>query len=208
LPGIKVKGTKKFQHPFIESRDFGKCELMYEVRFHGRGGQGAVTASKILATAAFYENKWVTSFPFFGTERRGAPVTAFTRIDGEKIELRSQIYEPDAVVVLDRSLMDVVDVTSGLKSDGIIVVNGSTGDVRDSGKFRVAYVDATSIALRNGLGDPSHPIVNTSILGSFAKVSGAVSIESIKKATYEMVPSKKEQNVRAVQEAYEETEVS
>ncbi|MEM0127483.1 MAG: 2-oxoacid:acceptor oxidoreductase family protein [Thermoplasmatales archaeon] len=181
---------------------------MYEIRFHGRGGQGAVTASKILATAAFFENKWVTSFPFFGTERRGAPVTAFTRIDESRIELRSQIYEPDAVVVLDKSLMDVVNVTSGLKSDGVIVVNGKNTDVKDSGKFRIGYVDATSIALRNGLGDPSHPIVNTAILGSFAKASGVVSIESIKKATYDMVPSRKAENVRAIQEAYEETEVS
>ena len=181
---------------------------MYEIRFHGRGGQGAVTASKILATAAFLESKWVTSFPFFGTERRGAPVTAFTRIDESKIELRSQIYEPDAVVVLDKSLMKVVNVTEGLKSDGVIIVNGKTGDLVEEGKYRVGYVDATSIALRNGLGDPSHPIVNTAILGAFAKVSNLVSLQSIKNATSDTVPSKKKENVNAIQEAYEETELN
>ncbi len=181
---------------------------MYEIRFHGRGGQGAVTASKILATAAFLESKWVTSFPFFGTERRGAPVTAFTRIDESKIELRSQIYEPDAVVVLDKSLMKVVNVTEGLKSDGVIIVNGKTGDLVEAGKYRVGYVDATSIALRNGLGDPSHPIVNTAILGAFAKVSNLVSLQSIKNATSDTVPSKKKENVNAIQEAYEETELN
>ncbi|MGC8561595.1 MAG: 2-oxoacid:acceptor oxidoreductase family protein [Thermoplasmata archaeon] len=181
---------------------------MYEVRFHGRGGQGAVTASKILATAAFLESKWVTSFPFFGTERRGAPVTAFTRIDDKKIELRSQIYEPDAVVVLDKSLMKVVNVTEGLKSDGVIIVNGKVGDLVEAGKFRVGYVDATSIALRNGLGDPSHPIVNTAILGAFAKASNLVSLQSIENATSDTVPSKKKENVNAIQEAYEETELN
>jgi len=181
---------------------------MYEIRFHGRGGQGAVTASKILATAAFLESKWVTSFPFFGTERRGAPVTAFTRIDEKKIELRSQIYEPDAGVVLDKSLMKVVNVTEGLKSDGVIIVNGKTGDLVEAGKYRVGYVDATSIAVRNGLGDPSHPIVNTAILGAFAKVSNLVSLQSIKNATSDTVPSKKKENVNAIQEAYEETELN
>ncbi len=181
---------------------------MYEIRFHGRGGQGAVTASKILAMAAFLENKWVTSFPFFGTERRGAPVTAFTRIDDQKIELRSQIYEPDAIIVLDRSLMKIVNVTEGLKSDGILVVNGKSGNLAETSRYRIGFVDATSIALRNGLGDPSHPIVNTAILGAFAKVSNIVSIESIKTATAEMAPSRKKENVNAVQEAYEETELN
>lgn len=181
---------------------------MYEIRFHGRGGQGAVTASKILATAAFLESKWVTSFPFFGTERRGAPVTAFTRVDDKRIELRSQIYEPDAVVVLDKSLMKLVNVTEGLKSDGVIIVNGKDWNLKEAGRYKVGYVDATSIALRNGLGDPAHPIVNTAILGAFARVSDIVSLQSIKSATYDTTPSKKKENVDAVQEAYEETELN
>ena len=181
---------------------------MYEIRFHGRGGQGAVTASKILATAAFMESKWVTSFPFFGSERRGAPVTAFTRVDDRRIELRSQIYEPDAVIVLDKSLMSIVNVTDGLKNDGVIVVNGIDGNLKEAGRYRVGYVDATSIALRNGLGDPSHPVVNTAILGAFARISNLVSLQSIKNATTELVPSRKKENVNAIQEAYEETEMN
>ena len=181
---------------------------MYEIRFHGRGGQGAVTASKILATAAFMESKWVTSFPFFGSERRGAPVTAFTRVDDRRIELRRQIYEPDAVIVLDKSLMSIVNVTDGLKNDGVIVVNGIDGNLKEAGRYRVGYVDATSIALRNGLGDPSHPVVNTAILGAFARISNLVSLQSIKNATTELVPSRKKENVNAIQEAYEETEMN
>lgn len=181
---------------------------MYEIRFHGRGGQGAVTASKILATAAFLESKWVTSFPFFGTERRGAPVTAFTRVDDSRIELRSQIYEPDAVVILDKSLMNIVNVTEGMKNDGVIIINGKTGNLKEAGKYKFGYVDATSIALRNGLGDPSHPIVNTAILGAFAKVCDLVSLQSIKNATSSIVPSKKKENINAIQEAYEETEMN
>lgn len=180
---------------------------LYEIRFHGRGGQGAVTASKILAMAAFLESKWVTTFPFFGTERRGAPVTAFTRIDDEKIELRSQIYDPDAVIILDRSLMKIVDVTEGLKSNGLVIVNGKRIDIDNGGQFKMGYVDATSIALRNGLGDPSHPIVNTAILGAFSKISGIVSLDSIKRAAREISPSKVDENITAIEEAFEEAEV-
>ncbi len=181
---------------------------MYEIRFHGRGGQGAVTASKMLAMAAFKENKWVTTFPFYGTERRGAPVTAFTRIDDAKIELRSQIYEPDAVILLDKSLLKLVNVTEGLKHNGLILINGKKGDFESNNGFRVAYVDATSIALENHLGDPSHPIVNTAILGAFSKASGIVSIESMKSAVKEISPSKVQENINAIEEAYELVEVS
>jgi pyruvate ferredoxin oxidoreductase gamma subunit/2-oxoisovalerate ferredoxin oxidoreductase gamma subunit len=181
---------------------------MYEIRFHGRGGQGAVTASKMLAIAAFKENKWVTTFPFYGTERRGAPVTAFTRIDDQRVELRSQIYEPDAVILLDKSLLSLVNVTEGLKEGGVVLINGRKGDYSDKNSFRVAYVDATSIALKNGLGDPSHPIVNTAILGAFSRETGIVSIDSLKSAAREVSPSKIEGNIAAIEEAYEEVEVA
>ena len=183
---------------------------MYEIRFHGRGGQGAVTASKILATAAFKEGKWVTSFPFYGTERRGAPVAAFTRIDNNKVELRTQIYNPDSVILLDKSLMNIINVTDGLKENGLILINSKKNDVLshpELKKFKVAVVDATSIAVRNKLGDPAHPIVNTAILGAYAKVSGIVKLESIIDATKELSPSKINENVNAVKEAYEEVEV-
>lgn len=181
---------------------------MYEIRFHGRGGQGAVTASKMLAIAAFKENKWVTTFPFYGTERRGAPVTAFTRIDNTRIELRSQIYEPDAVILLDKSLLKLVNVTEGLKPQGLILINGKKGDFEETSGFKVAYVDATGIALKHHLGDPSHPIVNTAILGAFSKVSGIVSIDSMKSAVMEASPSKKDENIRAIEEAYENVEAA
>lgn len=180
---------------------------MYEIRFHGRGGQGSVTASKILAEAAFFEDKWVTSFPFFGTERRGAPVTAFTRIDNERIELRSQIYEPDAVIVLDKSLIQLVNVTTGLKENGLVIINSKRDGLSKNKSYRTGYVDATSIALRNGLGDPSHPIVNTAILGAFSKVSNMVSLDSIKRAARDVSPKKIEENLNAIEEAYEEAEV-
>ncbi|HIP35033.1 MAG TPA: pyruvate ferredoxin oxidoreductase, partial [Methanothermococcus okinawensis] len=102
---------------------------MIEIRFHGRGGQGAVTAAKILAKAAFYDGKYSQGFPFFGVERRGAPVMAFTRIDHKKIIVRSQVYNPDYVVVQDATLLDTVNVVEGLKKDGIVIVNTTKDDL-------------------------------------------------------------------------------
>ncbi len=96
---------------------------MIEVRFHGRGGQGVVTAADILAMAAFYDGKFCQSFPFFGVERRGAPVMAFSRIDDRPVRMRSQIYTPDYVVVQDPTLLEIIDVTSGLKDEGIVIIN-------------------------------------------------------------------------------------
>ena len=142
---------------------------MFEVRFHGRGGQGAVTASKILALAAFTEGKYVISFPFFGTERRGAPVTAFTRVDDSPILLKSQVYEPDAVVVLDQYVMRTVNVSSGLKDDGLFIVNSSKPPEYFELPCRVATVDATSIAIDMGLGNRTNPIINTAMMGANAK---------------------------------------
>lgn len=124
---------------------------MLEIRFHGRGGQGAVTAYKILALAAFKEGKYVISFPFFGTERRGAPDTAFTRIDADPILLKTQIYQPDAVVVLDSYVMRSSDVMNGLKHDGFMIVNTSKDPESLDRRYKVATIDATSIALRLSL---------------------------------------------------------
>jgi len=135
---------------------------MYEVRFHGRGGQGAVTAANILAIAAVKQGFYAQSFPYFGVERRGAPVQAFTRIDDKKIDIRMNVYNPDAVVVLDPSLMDVIDVTEGLKEGGIIVINTSKNpEDFKLGDFKIATVDATKIALEHKLGSMAAPIVNT-----------------------------------------------
>lgn len=156
---------------------------MIEIRFHGRGGQGAVTAANILAEAAFLEGKYVQAFPFFGVERRGAPVTAFTRIDEKPIRIKTQIYEPDIVVVLDPSLLETVDVTAGLKEEGIVIINTekSKDEILEKLKKKpkkLALVDATTIALETlGL-----PITNTAILGAVAKATGLVNIESVEKA--------------------------
>ncbi len=180
---------------------------MYEVRFHGRGGQGAVTAANTLADAAFREGKDVQAFPMFGVERRGAPVNAFTRIDEKKIDLKTQIYKPDVVVVLDVSLLDVVDVTKGLKSGGILILNSSKEpDAFDYGDAEVYTVDATSVAVANGLGTETNPIVNTAILGAYSRVVGNVKLESILEAIAVNVPVKIENNQKAAEEAYDKVE--
>ena len=170
---------------------------MIEIRFHGRGGQGAVTAAEILAKAAFEDGKYAQAFPHFGVERRGAPVMAFTRIDDKPIRIRYQIYEPDYVVVLDDGLMDVVDVFSGLHVNGSVIVNTNK---EKAAKDNVSNIDATGIAL-NKLGVP---IVNTVMLGAFSKESGEVSLDSIIKVIGETFPSKLgEKNAVAAKVAYD-----
>lgn len=178
---------------------------MIEIRFHGRGGQGAVVASNMLADAAFREGKHVQAFPFFGVERRGAPVSSFTRINDIPIKIRSQVYNPDYVIVLDSTLIDIIDVTSGLKKNGIIIINTDKKPSDFNLSFKVATIDATSIALDNKLGSKMAPIVNTSILGAFAKVSGIISLESIIIAIEESDISKKEDNIKAAEMAYQKT---
>lgn len=180
---------------------------MFEIRFHGRGGQGSVTASKILALAAFNEGKYVISFPFFGTERRGAPVTAFTRIDEEPILLKTQIYNPDAVVILDSYVMSSSDVTSGVSSEGYMIINTEKKPSEIEGNFRVATVDATGIATRLGLGDRTNPIINTAMIGAFAKATGIVGRESVIGAVKELSPGKKEENAKAAAEAYDSVQM-
>ncbi len=180
---------------------------MFEIRFHGRGGQGAVTASKILALAAFNEGKYVISFPFFGTERRGAPVTAFTRIDNEQILLKTQIYEPDAVVILDSYVMGSADVTSGMDEDSFFIVNTDKDPSELKGKYRNATVDATSIAIERKLGDKTNPIINTAMIGAFAKATGIVSRESALVAVEELSPRKKEENAAAAGDAYDAVKI-
>jgi len=179
---------------------------MIEIRFHGRGGQGAVVASKVLAVAFFHENLYVQSFPAFGVERRGAPVMAFLRVDPQAILLRVNIYEPDHIVVLDPTLIGAVDVTSGLKQDGWIIINShQPPEIFNHLKgFKTATVDATSIAIRNGLGSRTSPIVNTAILGAFSKVTGLIGIDSIALAIREELSGKKDENANAAREAYEE----
>jgi 2-oxoacid:acceptor oxidoreductase gamma subunit (pyruvate/2-ketoisovalerate family) len=173
---------------------------LIEVRFHGRGGQGVVIASEVLAKAAFLMGFEVSAFPFFGVERRGAPVTAYTRIDSRPIRVKTSIYWPDYVVVLDNSLLRGVDVLEGLKVGGSVLINWPSGN-----KFRYFVLDATSIAASHGIGSQTAPIVNTAIMGGFARLCDAIDLEPVLESIRGAAPVKKEENVAAAREAYEKT---
>jgi 2-oxoacid:acceptor oxidoreductase gamma subunit (pyruvate/2-ketoisovalerate family) len=181
---------------------------MIEIRFHGRGGQGAVIASKIMACALFKEGKYVQSFPKFGVERRGAPVEAFLRIDDEKILIRNNVYTPHHLVVLDQTLIDAIDVTQGLHENGWIIIN-TTKKPADfpklSERFKVGCVDAGAIAVKYKLGSKASPIVNTSILGSFVRCTNLAKLESVTQAIMEEAPIKPDANAKAAEEAFAST---
>lgn len=179
---------------------------MTEIRIHGRGGQGAVIASKILAVAFFAEGKYVQSFPKFGVERRGAPVEAFLRIAQDKILIRNNIYTPNHLIVLDSTLIDAVDVTTGLEKGGWIIVNSGKSPESFSKltkDYKVACVDASDIAVGHRLGSASAPIVNTAICGAFAKVTGMVGLPAVVDAIKEEVPIKPEANADAAKDAFD-----
>lgn len=180
---------------------------MIEIRIHGRGGQGAVIASKILACAFFSEDKYVQAFPKFGVERRGAPVEAFLRIDDHKILVRNNIYTPDHIIVLDQTLIEAIDVTAGLKKGGWILTNSNRHpkDFKKLKDYKLACVDANSIAAKYKLGSRSAPIVNTAILGGFAKATELVKLESVTKAITDEVPIKANDNSAAAKEAFQNT---
>jgi pyruvate ferredoxin oxidoreductase gamma subunit len=172
---------------------------MFEIRIHSRGGQGGVTAARLVALAAFRDHKYATACPFYGAERRGAPVVSFVRIDDNPIKVYSQIRKPDMVVVLDNSVMDVVDVLQGLRPGGSVLLNGS-GNVDIKG-FKTYSVDLTSIALRVGLVVAGSPILNTPVIGALAKMN-IISMESAKSAISEMFTDIR--NIQAAEEAYRE----
>ncbi len=178
---------------------------LIEIRLHGRGGQGAVTSAELLAQAAINEGKYAQAFPAFGAERRGAPVMAFIRIDSQHpIRVRAEVTEPDIVVVFDPGLLRVVNVTSGLKDNGILVVNTpkKPTDIKQKGaKWSVVTVDATKIA-RELLGVP---IVNTSMIGALLKAAEVVKLESLLEPLKERFGRLAERNIGAMQEAYEVT---
>jgi len=178
---------------------------MIEIRFHGRGGQGAVTASEFLARAAFEEGNDVQSFPMYGVERRGAPVTAFTRVDSKAVRNKAKIHEPDVVIVMDMALLDAVDVTEGLTPEGKVILNsGKSPDEIDLGVDNPIYtVDASAIAVKHGLGSKVAPIVNTAILGAICKATGIVKIDTLVDVVKKNAPAKQEENAKATQEAYE-----
>ena len=175
--------------------------MLVELVFHGRGGQGAVTAARLLVGAVHREGLEGQAFPHFGAERRGAPVRAYARISDRPIRIHEEVRRPDIVVVLDPGLPKLVDVTRGLKNKGIIVINSKTPMLFDG--YRAYFVDATGIALELGLVVAGWPVVNTSMLGALAKATGLVSIESVMQEIKEYWPGRiGEANARAAELAY------
>jgi pyruvate ferredoxin oxidoreductase gamma subunit len=182
---------------------------MQEIRFHGRGGQGTVVASILLAKAFFSAGYYVQSFPVFGVERRGAPVEAYLRLDTEKILVRCNVYTPDHVVVQDIKLLESVAVTGGLKAGGWILINAPAQPENRApfSGFRLACVDATAIAIQNQLGTRTHPIINTAIIGAFARIMEKPPLEMISDAIKEDIDTKPERNIQACRDAYQRVQV-
>jgi pyruvate ferredoxin oxidoreductase gamma subunit/2-oxoisovalerate ferredoxin oxidoreductase gamma subunit len=177
---------------------------MLEIRFHGRGGQGTVVLSILLAKAFFQAGFQVQSFPFFGVERRGAPVEAYLRLDQKKILARTNVTTPDHVVVQDQTLLQSIDITKGLRPGGWVLLNGTPQSL-DLNRFssqRVAVIDASRIALKHELGSRTHPIVNTAMMGAFARMMEMPPMEAIMAAIREEVPAEPERNIAAAEEAY------
>ena len=181
---------------------------LVEIRWHGRGGQGAVTSAELLAQAAISEDRYAHAFPSFGPERRGAPVLAFVRISSlEPVRIRAEIAQPDVVVVLDPGLLSVVNVTAGLKPKGTVVINTKKSfediEAQFKTKCKLAKVDATSIA-REVLGIP---ITNTTMIGALLKATGVVKLESLVEPLKQRFGRLAERNIKAMRRAYDETVV-
>jgi len=178
---------------------------MQEIRFHGRGGQGTVVAAILLAKAFFKAGFYVQSFPSFGVERRGAPVEAYLRIGSEKILVRTTITAPHHILVQDCRLMQTVAVTQGLQPGGWALLNApANADFSHlfSG-FRLASVDATRIAMENGLGTRTHPMVNTAMIGAFARIMEMPAIDIVMDTIEADISLKPEKNAQAAREAFE-----
>jgi pyruvate ferredoxin oxidoreductase gamma subunit/2-oxoisovalerate ferredoxin oxidoreductase gamma subunit len=182
---------------------------MQEIRFHGRGGQGTVVASILLAKAFFKAGYYVQSFPVFGVERRGAPVESYLRLNREKILLRCNVYNPDHAVVQDVRLLDSVNITAGLKPGGWILANtpGRPENTEVFSGFRLACVDATGIAIKNKLGTLTHPIINTAMIGAFARILDMPPMDMIIDAIKEDIDTKSAQNIQASKDAYESVQL-
>jgi 2-oxoacid:acceptor oxidoreductase gamma subunit (pyruvate/2-ketoisovalerate family) len=179
---------------------------MIEIRFHGRGGQGAVIASWILSYGFFLEGKHAQAFPTFGAERRGAPVEAFVRMDDSFPNLRCKVVSPRYVIVMGEKLVHTINVAAGIQTGGLMLIN-SPKDPHAfdflEGDFQVRTMDVNSVAVRNGLGTKISPFINTPILGAFAGFSNMVKPESIIKGIKKFIPVRTENNVAAFEEAYE-----
>jgi len=183
---------------------------LFEIRFHGRGGQGAVTAALILADAAHREGKYSQKIPFYGGERRGSPVTAYVRLDERPVRITSEVYKPDCIIVLDSALIKIANVAFGLKEQGIAVLN----DPRQPEKIdlgtkvaKLASVDATDIAIKI-FGPAAIPITSTAMLGAFCKATGLVKLESLHEPIKENFPGYiGDRNLEAAKLGYEQTAV-
>jgi 2-oxoisovalerate ferredoxin oxidoreductase gamma subunit len=183
---------------------------LFEIRFHGRGGQGGVTGAKLLGNAAMLEKKHFQVFPHYGAERRGAPVVAYARIGDEPIRVHSYIYQPQAIVILDETLLEIPSITEGIDKDTYVIVNTPKrpSELKLKERPKVATVDATKIALDAGILVAGIAVVNTIMLGAVARATGIVSIESVKRAIQEGLADLPEKvvatNVQAAQRAYNE----
>jgi 2-oxoacid:acceptor oxidoreductase gamma subunit (pyruvate/2-ketoisovalerate family) len=177
---------------------------MIEVKISGRGGQGAVLASQVLATAFFEKGFYVQSFPSFGAERRGAPVSGFLRVDTKEITLRYSVQSPDWMVLFDANLLKNPMVMAGMSGKTSLLVNTKLTQGLEVRECKGLYVvDATSIAEELKLRTTSFSMVNTAMVGAFAKASGLLDLESIEKVIADMAPVKRESNVAAARKAFE-----
>ena len=176
--------------------------MLKEIRVHGRGGQGNVTASEVLAEAAFADGLYAQSFPMFGSERHGAPVTAFVRISDRPIRIRSQIYKPDYLIVQDATLIPGIDVLEGLRDGGLVVINSSRPPAAFSleDTYRVVTVPATELALDI----VGKPIINTIMVGAFAGASGEIRLEALERSVRQRYPGELgEREIAAMRDAYQ-----
>jgi 2-oxoacid:acceptor oxidoreductase gamma subunit (pyruvate/2-ketoisovalerate family) len=184
---------------------------MQEVIWHGRGGQGVVVAAQILAEAAYLEGfKGVTSAPTFGPERRGAPLTASTRIAGDPIRTFSQIEFADITVVLDDSLFDVVDILGKVRAEGLVIINTTrlADHFKVPAEIGLATVDAATVSIKQHLIKEGAPVVNTPMLGAFARASGMVSLDNLEKALRGKLSREAVfKNFASVKAAYEATAI-
>jgi pyruvate ferredoxin oxidoreductase gamma subunit len=184
--------------------------MMFQVRIHGRGGQGVVSAAEMLAVAAFDEGRYAQAFPSFGSERMGAPVMAFCRIDDKEIRLREPVLNPDALIIQDPTLLHQVDLFSGVSGGGYILINSTRsfdelgiGEwVRGFDHHHLCTVPATELALKH----VGRPLPNAALLGGFAAISGRLRFDSVAKAIREKFPGRVgAANVAAAQAAYDFT---
>jgi 2-oxoacid:acceptor oxidoreductase gamma subunit (pyruvate/2-ketoisovalerate family) len=176
-----------------------------EIRIHGRGGQGAVTAARMLASAFVLEGKYVASFPMYGFERRGAPVQAFTRVDEKPIREKTQVYNPDLMMVIDPTLMKIAGLFAGLKPEGILIVNSPNFNTQMDKNIKVAgVIDATKIAVE----EIGRDIPNTCLCGAFAAVTKWVSIESVIKCIADYQSGDMlQRNIRSAERGYREVKI-